>query len=176
VGYAGGSKSNPTYHSLGNHSETIQIDYDPTVVTYEELLAIFWNSHNPVSRSISSQYGSVIFYHDEEQRRVAEAVKEDREDESGRQLPTEIVPYAELWLAEDYHQKYRLRGVKKVIESFQTIYPETRDLVDSTAAARANGFIGGNGTLEQFEEEVDSLGLPPEAQQKLSEIAQRRLR
>ncbi len=176
MGYAGGSKDNPTYHSLGKHSETIQIDYDPSVITYEELLDIFWNSHSPVSRSISSQYGSVVFYHDEEQRQTAEASKQRQQSESGRQLPTEIVPYTDFWLAEDYHQKYRLRGVKDLVAEFEAIYPDVGDFVDSTAAARVNGYVGGNGTLEQLEEEIAMLGLSTEGQEKLRETARRRLR
>ncbi len=176
VGYAGGSKSNPTYHNLGNHSETIQIDYDPKLITYEELLEIFWNSHNPVGRSFSSQYASIIFYHDDEQIRLAEKTKERQQTERGDQISTEIVPYIEFWRAEDYHQKYRLRGVKDLMEEFEAIYPDPTDLVDSTAVARVNGYVGGNGTLEQLEEEIDTLGLSPEGQKKLQEISSRRLR
>jgi methionine-S-sulfoxide reductase len=176
VGYAGGSKSNPTYRSLGHHSETIQIDYDPDVISYGELLEIFWSSHNPVSRSISSQYGSVVFYHDGDQKSLAEKVKGRQEDEMGRQLPTEIVPYTEFWLAENYHQKYRLRGAEDLMEEFRAMYPDPRDFVDSTAAARVNGYVGGNGTLEQFEEEVDELGLSPEGRERLEGIARRRIR
>jgi methionine-S-sulfoxide reductase len=176
VGYAGGSKSNPTYHSLGNHSETIQIDYDPKRITYGELLEVFWNSHNPVGRSFSRQYASIIFYHDDEQRRLAEETKERQQTERGGQISTEIVPHTEFWRAEDYHQKYRLRGVKDLMEEFQAIYPNPADLVDSTAVARVNGYVGGNGTLEQLEEDIDTLGLSEEAQEELQEIGSRRLR
>ena len=161
---------------MGNHSETIQIDYDPERITYEELLDVFWKSHNPVSRSVSSQYGSVVFYHDDEQRRLAEKTKEREETERGRRLPTEVVPYTEFWRAEDYHQKYRLRGVRELMEEFAAIYPDSKDLVDSTAAARVNGYVGGHGTLEQLEAEIDRLGLSPEGRDRLEEVAQRRLR
>ena len=161
---------------MGNHSETIQIDYDPERITYEELLDVFWKSHNPVSRSVSSQYGSIVFYHDDEQRRLAEKTKEREETERGRRLPTEVVPYTEFWRAEDYHQKYRLRGVRELMEEFAAIYPDSKDLVDSTAAARVNGYVGGHGTLEQLEAEIDRLGLSPEGRDRLEEVAQRRLR
>jgi len=176
VGYAGGSKSNPTYRNLGNHSETIQIDYDPTQITYQELLDVFWSSHSPVSRSTSSQYGSVVFYHDGEQRRLAEKAKKRLQSESGRRIATEIVPYTEFWRAEDYHQKYRLRGFKDLMAEFEAIYPNPADFVDSTAAARVNGYLGGNGTLEQLKEEIDMLGLSREGQERLKEIAEGRLR
>ncbi len=62
VGYAGGTKRNPTYYNLGDHTETIQIDYDPTYVSYRELLDIFWESHDPAARPWSRQYMAVVFY------------------------------------------------------------------------------------------------------------------
>jgi len=145
------------------------------VITYEELLDVFWSSHTPVSRSVSRQYGSVIFYHDEKQQRVAEASKARRENDTGRKLATEIVPYNEFWRAEDYHQKYRLRGVNDLMSEFGAKFPDVRSFVDSTATARANGYVGGNGTLQQVRETVDQLGLSEAGQEKLLEIAQRRL-
>ena len=73
VGYAGGEKANPTYRDLGNHSEAIQIDFDPAVITYEDLLDLFWESHNPTRPSWSPQYASFVFAHDAEQERRAQA-------------------------------------------------------------------------------------------------------
>jgi peptide-methionine (S)-S-oxide reductase len=64
-------QENPTYHSLGDHSETIQIEYDPEQISYEELLDIFWSAHNPTARPWSRQYASFVFYHDETQRELA---------------------------------------------------------------------------------------------------------
>ena len=71
VGYTGGTTVDPTYHDLGDHSETIQIDYDPTQVSYQALLDVFWNSHNPTTRSWSRQYASAVFYHSDEQKKLA---------------------------------------------------------------------------------------------------------
>ena len=175
VGYAGGRKSNPTYRSLGNHSETIQIDYDPTHITYEELLDVFWNNHNPVGRALSRQYASLIFVHDEEQRRLAEETKEREESERNRTLSTEIVSYEEFWRAEAYHQKYYLRGKNDLMQEFAAIYPDAADFVDSTAAARVNGYIGGHGSIEQFEDEIGKLGLSEKGREKLRQLAERRL-
>ena len=101
VGYAGGTMKNPTYHNLGDHTETIQIDYDPTQISYEELLDVFWDSHNPTSRPWSRQYMSIVFYHDEEQKRSA---IETRDREGSRRegvIFTEIVPASQFYLAED---------------------------------------------------------------------------
>jgi len=71
VGYAGGEKINPTYHDLENHSETIQIDYDPEKITYQQLLQIFWDNHNCKLKSFSRQYMSIVFYHNLKQRDAA---------------------------------------------------------------------------------------------------------
>ncbi len=173
VGYAGGSKANPTYRSLGNHSETIQIEYDPSRTTYEELLDVFWRSHSPTRPSASRQYASIIFFHDEEQEELATATRNREQADRGQTIYTEIVPYTEFWRAEDYHQKYRLRGVKALMTEFETLYPNSDDLVNSTAVARVNGYLGGHGTQEQFEEEIDQLGLSDKGQKKLRELAQR---
>ena len=170
VGYAGGTKADPTYRSLGNHSETIQIDYDPTQVSYEELLDLFWSSHNPASRPWSQQYASVIFYHNEEQKRQAVETREREAAIHSGQIYTEVVPFSEFHLAEDYHHKYRLQLVPDLAKEFQIIYPNNEDRVNSTAAARVNGYVGGHGTLAALQAELKSLGLSPEAEQKLLEI------
>jgi peptide-methionine (S)-S-oxide reductase len=176
VGYAGGPEPHPTYRDLGSHSETIQVDYDPTQISYEELLDIFWNNHSPTSRSYSRQYAAIIFTHDDEQERLGQETKAREEAERGQKIYTEIMPFTEFWMAEDYHQKYGLRQNKDLMEEFAAIYPEPADFVNSSAAARVNGYLGGNGTLVQFEAEVEELGLSAEARQYLEEIAQRRLR
>jgi peptide-methionine (S)-S-oxide reductase len=170
VGYAGGATDNPTYHNLGDHTETIQIDYDPTQVSYQELLNVFWESHNPTQPSWSRQYASIIFFHSGEQRRLAVDTREREGAKYQGQIYTEIVPAPEFTLAEAYHQKYRLRQVSDLIEEFSTMYPASEDLVDSTAAARVNGYLGGHGTLEALQAELSSLGLSPDGSQKLLSI------
>ena len=172
MGYAGGTTKNPTYHRLGDHSETIQIDYDPTQVSYEKLLDIFWDSHDPTRQSWSRQYMSIIFYHNEEQKGLAIETK-DREEATKGKISTEVIPASEFYLAEPYHQKYRLQQVPDLIKDFSVIYPALDDFINSTAAARVNGYVGGYGTLATLEEEINSLGLSPTAEEKLREIAKR---
>lgn len=167
VGYAGGTKENPTYRSLGNHAETIQIDFDPTLVSYEELLDVFWDSHSPTSRPWSQQYASIIFYHDEEQQRLAQETRDREAARRGVPIFTEIVPFSEFYLAEGYHQKYRLQQAGDLLDEFRAIYPDDADFVNSTAAARVNGYLGGYGTLEALQAEFEGLGLSPAAQEAL---------
>ena len=176
VGYAGGTTSHPTYHNIGDHSETIQIDYDPSRISYEELLKVFWDSHSPTMQPWSRQYLSIVFYHSDEQRQLAMATRQREEARSGRAILTEIVPLSVFHLAEDYHQKYFLQQIRELMREFHVIYPDFSDFVNSTAAARINGFVGGYGSLESLEEQLSSFGLSSAAQSRLLEIGQRRLR
>lgn len=173
VGYAGGTKEDPTYYSLGDHSETIQIDYDPTQISYQELLEVFWDSHSPTSRPYSRQYMSLIFYHNDEQKRLAEESRDREAAKAEGEIFTEIVPFSEFYLAEDYHQKYRLQQEPDLMAKFNAIYPTLKDFVDSTAAARVNGYVGGNGTLEALQAELEDLDLSPAESKRLLEMMTR---
>lgn len=173
VGYAGGSKENPTYYNLGDHTETVQIEYDPARISYQELLDIFWNSHNAARPSLSVQYKSIIFYHDEEQKRLAFESKAREKEKRNANIYTEMVPYSKFYLAEDYHQKYYLSNVPDLKKELTAIYPDVNDFVNSTAVARINGYVGGNGNVATLHREIDSYGLSPAAKQRLLEMASR---
>ena len=117
VGYQGGHTKNPTYRDVctdqTGHAEVVQVNYDPAEVSYEQLLQVFWENHNPttVNRQgpdVGSQYRSAIFYHNEEQK-VAALTSMDRLRDSGKyknDIVTEITPAMEFYRAEDYHQQY----------------------------------------------------------------------
>ena len=117
VGYTGGKLVNPTYEEvctdMTGHAEAVQIEYDPNVISYNELLDMFWKNHDPTSLNrqgpdIGKQYRSAIFFHDDEQKKIAEKSKQEIA-ESGRfekPIVTEVVPAPEFYKAEDYHQKY----------------------------------------------------------------------
>ncbi|MCB0191335.1 MAG: peptide-methionine (S)-S-oxide reductase [Anaerolineae bacterium] len=178
VGYTGGKKDNPTYHSLGNHTETLQIDYDPTVITYDELLAIFWSSHNPTRRTWSQQYKAAIFVHDDRQLRQAERSKAAISEEKtgrffNRTIHTEIIPSSTFYRAENYHHKYLLQHSPQIWDEIREIYRKPSDWINSTAAARLNGYVGGYGTMAQLEEEIDRLGLSTLGQKQLWKMVRR---
>ena len=117
VGYTGGMLPNPTYEEvctdMTGHAEAVQVEYDPNVITYDELLDIFWNNHDPTSLNrqgpdVGKQYRSAVFFHDENQKMAAEKSK-DLLAKSGKyekQIVTEIVPAPQFYNAEEYHQKY----------------------------------------------------------------------
>lgn len=170
VGYAGGTTKNPTYYNLGDHTETIQIDYDPTQISYEELLDVFWASHNPAQPPWSRQYMSIVFYHNDEQKRLAMETKDREAAKTNGKIFTEIVPAPEFYVAEAYHQKYRLQQVPDLMEEFRVIYPNDGDFMNSTAVARVNGYLGGHGTFEALQAEISGFGLSSEGDKKLLDI------
>ena len=110
---------------------------------------------------------NAAFYHDEEQQRLAVAMRDQVAAELGQEVTTRILPARTFYLVEDYHQKYSLRGKKLFYEELAAVYPTTEELIASTAAARINGYLGGYGTKAQLELELDSLGLSPEASENL---------
>ncbi len=121
VGYTGGHFKNPSYEDVCSdktgHAEAVQVEYDPSKVSYEELLDIFWNIHDPTQwhrqgPDIGSQYRSAIFYHNEEQKKAAIASKEKLEKSGKYKKPivTEIKPASTFYKAEEYHQKYWLKN------------------------------------------------------------------
>jgi peptide-methionine (S)-S-oxide reductase len=118
---------------------------------------------------------SIVFYHNEEQRRLAIESKEREESRSGVGIVTEILPFSEFYLAEDYHQKYYLRQESSLIQELSTIYPDISDFIDSSAVARLNGYVGGYGIPETLEKELNSLGLSETGKKRLLEIADRSL-
>jgi peptide-methionine (S)-S-oxide reductase len=156
---------------LGDHTETIQIDYDPQKVSYEKLLDVFWDSHHPTSKPWSRQYMSIIFYDDENQKRLSVESKKGERERLGSNIYTEIIPATDFYLAEDYHQKYYLQGISELKKNFRAIYPDTRNFIDSTAAARVNGYIAGYGSVKTLEENLSDFGLSPEGNDKLLAIA-----
>ncbi len=167
VGYAGGKEPNPTYREIGDHSETLQVDFDPRQISYEALLEKFWEGYDPTEQSWSRQYMAAVLYHDDAQRRAAEASRARLEAKLGRKIATAILPLGAFTLAEDYHQKYYLRHDRALREEIKAMYPADRDFVNSTAAARANGILGGYGTQADRETDLLRMGLSPEAQERL---------
>ncbi len=173
MGYAGGEMKNPDYGNMGDHTETVQVDFDPNQISYENLLDFFWKRHRPGQRPWSRQYMNAVFYHDEQQKRLALDSKSKIEEKTGRTVHTKVVPLRSFTLAEDYHQKYLLRRSTDLVRELKAVYPTTEGLVNSTAAARLNGYVGGYGRLDQLESELALLGISPASQRSLVELVRR---
>ncbi len=115
VGYTGGSLPNPSYQQVctgsTGHAEAVQVTYEPTQVSYADLLAVFWSIHDPTQRNrqgpdVGTQYRSVIFYHDPDQEATARISRERIQAHHTWPVVTEIVPAAAFYPAEEYHQRY----------------------------------------------------------------------
>lgn len=115
VGYMGGTLKNPTYQDVctdrTGHAEVLEVTFDPSVISYHEILEVFWDNHNPTTLNrqgpdVGAQYRSAIFYHSPEQEGEARASKDAAQSRFSKPIVTEIVPAAEFWRAEEYHQQY----------------------------------------------------------------------
>lgn len=115
VGYAGGHVENPTYEQVCSgstgHAEVVQVEFDPAQVSFDGLLDVFWDNHNPTTRNrqgpdIGRQYRSVIFVRDDAQRAAAEASLAARQQQLSQPIVTEIKPFSAFYRAEEYHQRY----------------------------------------------------------------------
>jgi peptide-methionine (S)-S-oxide reductase len=113
---------------------------------------------------------SIVFYHNDEQKRLAMETRDREAAKINGEIFTEIVPASEFYRAEAYHQKYRLRHVPELMEEFSVIYPDDDDFVDSTVAARLNGYLAGHGTFKALEAELSGLGLSLEGNERLLDI------
>ena len=114
-GYAGGHIDHPTYEAVCSgatgHAEVVQITYDPTIISYKDILEIFWKIHDPTTLNrqgadVGTQYRSVIFYHDEKQKEIAQKSKAEAQKNFASPIVTQILPLQKFWKAEDYHQDY----------------------------------------------------------------------
>lgn len=155
VGYAGGTTENPTYRNIGDHTEVTQVDYNPNVISYEEILRIFWTHHDPTV-SMKTQYRSMILYVNPEDKEIAEKSLEEQKL-NRRNVLTVIAPLKKFYDAEDYHQKYRLRQHSELVSKLN--FPSEAAFKTSSLAARLNGYVVGFGGVRHFDEECCSMGL-----------------
>lgn len=143
-GYSGGHIENPTYREVCSgetgHAESVQVEYDPSEISYENLLKVFWKTHDPTTRNrqgsdIGSQYRSVIFYHNPQQKKLAEDCRKMLETAEiwSRPIVTELVPFSRFWPAEEYHHDYVARNpsngycrvvITPKIQKFESIFRE----------------------------------------------------
>jgi peptide-methionine (S)-S-oxide reductase len=158
VGYAGGTTPEPTYHSLGDHTEVVRVEYDPNRISYADLLEVVWSAHDPRATARKPQYRNVILTDTLVHRQAAEQTRQRVESRLDGPVETAIEDLDTFHLAEPYHQKYELRSTPVLGDELVDRYGDA--LVDSTAAARLNGFVAGHGDAERREAFLDAVGLP----------------
>lgn len=122
AGYMGGAMKNPTYEQVctdrTGHAEAVRLEYDPTIVSYKDLLRVFWSIHDPTQKNrqgpdVGTQYRSAIFTHTPEQKKLAEQSRKDEQTRRDAPIATEIVPAGTFYRAEDYHQQYLMKRGRK---------------------------------------------------------------
>jgi len=143
VGYAGGTKRDPTYRSLGDHTEVFQVEFDPGTIAYRDLLEMVFNSHNPQHQTRKTQYQNVVL--------VATAAQQATLNEflttqglTVDGIGTRVEQLSRFYVAEDYHQKYKLRSVSSLMDTFEAAGYGDNELRESPIAAKLNGYAAGH--------------------------------
>lgn len=168
VGFAGGTTPKPTYRHMGDHTEAIEIDFDPSIISYEEILRAFWQNHYPNRGNYKGrQYISLLRYHGDRQRETIDRVKAETAKKLGEPIETDIGVFENFTPAEERHQKYYLKRYPNTLEQLQDLFPKAEHLADSTFAARLNGFVKGYGKMQQLKNEIATWNIEKENQEIL---------
>ena len=169
TGFSGGTTAEPSYRNIGDHTETLQIDFDSSVISYKEILQLFWDSHDAVKdRGYKGrQYLSVLIVHSLEQLETAKEVKDVWEKRHGRKIETELLFDCPFYPAEEHHQKYHLKRFPKAMASVLPLFSDHTSFTDSTIAARLNGFVREYGRLPDIKNELSDWRLSDEEKNSL---------
>ncbi|WP_308635790.1 peptide-methionine (S)-S-oxide reductase MsrA [Paenibacillus silvisoli] len=175
VGYAGGTVDNPTYRQLGDHTETVEMDYDTRILSLENVLDVFWSNHNPININEykGRQYQSLVLYRGQVQLNVIQNVMKIRDEQGKRKPDTEIAPYYRFYPAEDRHQKYYLKRYPNAIEELSKLFPSPQELTNATLAARLNGLAKGYTNLQTILEEIRTWPISEEEKGNMLHLIQR---
>jgi len=160
---------------MGDHTESIQIDFDPKKTTYRALLKIFWGSHNVTSHAWGRQYMSAIWYADGQQKQdIQKSMAKYQKKISrggGGKIQTTIEKLGPFTVAEDYHQKWYLRKHDILLNALQLSEAELRE---SPVATRLNGYVAGKGSYDQLMAEIDSFALSEEPKGYVANLVKNR--
>ena len=170
VGYAGGTKVNPTYRSLGDHTESFQVDFDPAKITYERLLEVFWAVHDPTAGAWSRQYANILFVADAGQEKAARESLGRVAARLGTEVTTGIRTLDRFWPAEDYHQKYALRGDRTLLAPVLRLFPDATDFRESPVAAKMNALAAGDLAFPAMKAQLAALGWEVVGDGRIEEI------
>ncbi len=150
--------------------ETLEVIYDANILSYRQLLDRFLEGHDPLRHPPRRQYASAIFPVDDATSELAKDRLDEFREKVGRAPKTEIIPHAEFYPAEAYHQKFYLQGVNQLYRSLLKRYRDFWHLIDSTTAARVNGYLGGAGDWTHLASNLDALDLTDEEAETLKRI------
>ncbi|MDR1621573.1 MAG: peptide-methionine (S)-S-oxide reductase [Synergistaceae bacterium] len=175
VGYAGGKYESPTYSNMGDHVQAVMIEYDPSTISYGQLLEIFLRWQKPLSKGASlkgapNREASHIFVKNEFEKRLAQAAMERYELCSGSSCGALVSVCKSFYEAEDWCQKYFLRTFPIFMKEIQNFYPEEREGVRSTLAARLNGILGQPSLSFNLPENIELYDLSESAVRTLEHL------
>jgi len=154
VGYAGGQSARPTYYKMGDHTECVDVYFDPCIITFEHLLKIFWTNHDPTTHK-SRQYRSIILCHDPIQTELALQSLQLQQKQRQKKINTAVENFSTFHQAEEKHQKNQLRRHPALLACLDW----EGSLASSYVATRINGYLGGHTNMASFNKEWESLGL-----------------
>jgi peptide-methionine (S)-S-oxide reductase len=170
IGYAGGETRRPSYLAPGDHTEAVQVTFQPDLISYTKLLQVFWENHNAAIHAHTRRFASVIYYHDGLQRAAALASKYDEQERRRTVIFTEVLPFTTFYQAEDHYQKYYLNRFPELIVALSAIRADPQPLINSTAVARVNGYLAGFGSPEDIERNMVIYQVTPEWRETIMKI------
>lgn len=170
TGYAGGTLADPTYRHMGDHSEAVELEYDPDELPYEEIVRVFWENHNPanINDYKGRQYQSMLLYRTPEQKDDIEQVLKARRAAGKPEPATEVKPFTVFYPAEERHQKYYLKRHPDALEKLAALYPSIAEMDRTTLAARLNGLAKGYTNRSRILEEVCDWPLSVMEQERIA--------
>ncbi|KOR23908.1 peptide-methionine (S)-S-oxide reductase [Clostridium sp. L74] len=172
VGYTGGNTLLPTYNSMGDHLETLEIYYDSSKITFENLLMVFEKNHNYTVRPNLLQYNSAIFYNNESEKEVCLIWKRNKGDELNKEILTNISPIKKFYYAEFYHQKYYVQLEPVIMSNLRSMFSTGNDLISSPLCHKLNAYLGGYNTFKNLNKEIKDFNLSQDAKNRLLSIVE----
>ncbi|EPY2273017.1 peptide-methionine (S)-S-oxide reductase [Clostridium sporogenes] len=172
VGYTGGNTLFPTYNSIGDHLETVEIYYDSSKITFENLLMVFEKNHNYTTRPSLLQYNSAILYNNENEKELCLNWKKSKEEELTKEVLTKISPIEKFYYAEFYHQKYYVQLEPVIMSNLRSKFSTGNDLISSPLCHKLNAYLAGYGSLKELNNEIKDFNLSKDAKNRLLSIVE----
>ncbi|PIH00629.1 peptide-methionine (S)-S-oxide reductase [Clostridium combesii] len=172
VGYTGGNTLFPTYNSIGDHLETLEVYYDSSKIAFENLLTIFEKNHNYIVRPNLLQYYSAIFYNNENEKELCLDWKKNKKEELNTEVLTRISPIEKFYYAEFYHQKYYVQLEPVIMSNLRSKFSTGNDLISSPLCHKLNAYLAGYGSLKELNKEIEDFNLSEDAKNRLLSIVE----
>ncbi|NFK80241.1 peptide-methionine (S)-S-oxide reductase [Clostridium botulinum] len=172
VGYTGGNTLFPTYNSIGDHLETLEVYYDSSKIAFENLLTIFEKNHNYIVRPNLLQYYSAIFYNNENEKELCLDWKKNKKEELKTEVLTRISPIEKFYYAEFYHQKYYVQLEPVIMSNLRSKFSTGNDLISSPLCHKLNAYLADYGSLKELNKEIEDFNLSEDAKNRLLSIVE----